>query len=144
MASVIMHTYNQIKSTGGMKLFRSHKEEIKDGDQARDFIYIKDVVKCIYHLSKRNQSGLYNIGTGEARTFMDLAKGVFDALNLESNIDFIDTPIDIREKYQYYTQANIQKIRKVAGYNDRFYTLEEGINEYVKDYLANGANYSFS
>ena len=138
MASVIFHTAEQIKKTGGMKLFKSHKKAIKDGHQSRDFIYVKDVLDILYFFYKKNskqkKSGLYNIGTGKARTFLDLAKATFQALKAEENISFIDTPKDIRGTYQYFTEANIKKLR-AAGYKKKFYSLEEGIEDYVKNYL---------
>ncbi|MEZ4937628.1 MAG: ADP-glyceromanno-heptose 6-epimerase [Crocinitomicaceae bacterium] len=135
MASVIFHAFNQINATGGMKLFRSHNPEYKDGEQTRDFIYVKDLLKMLEFLRLDNpESGLYNIGTGNARTFLDLTKATFAALNRTENISFIDTPEDIRDKYQYFTEADMEKIRKV-GYSQPFYTLEEGVTDYVQNYL---------
>jgi ADP-L-glycero-D-manno-heptose 6-epimerase len=135
MASVVYHTYHQIEKTGGMKLFRSHNEAYKDGEQLRDFIYVKDVVSILLFL-KENQvsSGLYNSGTGIARSFHDLVSLTFQALDLKPNISFIDTPLDIRDKYQYFTEASMQKLI-AAGYSKSFYTLEEGVSDYVKNYL---------
>jgi len=135
MASVVFHTFHQIQKTGGMKLFRSHNEAYKDGEQLRDFIYVKDVVSILLFL-KENQvsSGLYNSGTGIARSFHDLASLTFQALDLKPNISFIDTPLDIRDKYQYFTEASMQKLI-AAGYSKSFYTLEEGVSDYVKNYL---------
>ncbi|MCH2233594.1 MAG: ADP-glyceromanno-heptose 6-epimerase [Crocinitomicaceae bacterium] len=135
MASVIMHAFNQIKANGGVKLFRSHNSEYKDGEQLRDFIYVKDLVNvCLFLGEKQRTPGLYNLGTGEARTFLDLAKATFTALNLEANISFIDTPEDIRDKYQYYTKAEMGKLL-AEGYSDGFKTLEEGVKDYVQNYL---------
>ncbi len=135
MASVIFHAFGQIKQTGKMNLFRSHKPGIPDGGQKRDFIYVKDVVSVILYLYKsRPESGIYNLGTGQARTFLDLTVNTFKALDLEPQISFIDTPEDIREKYQYFTEANMEKLR-AAGYTSPFYTLEEGIEDYVRHYL---------
>ena len=135
MASVIFHTYHQIQKTGGMKLFRSHNEAYKDGEQLRDFIYVKDVVSILLFLAKNNMaSGLYNAGTGIARSFHDLARLTFQALDLKPNISFIDTPIDIRDNYQYFTEASIHKLIG-AGYSKSFYTLEEGVYDYVQNYL---------
>ena len=135
MASVIFHTHRQILKTGGMKLFRSHKPAFKDGEQMRDFIYVKDVAKVILFLMKgQADNGIYNLGTGTARTFWDLAANTFRAMNLEPKISFIDTPADLRDKYQYFTEANMAKLRK-AGYNKPFATLEEGIADYVQHYL---------
>jgi ADP-L-glycero-D-manno-heptose 6-epimerase len=135
MASVVYHTYHQIEKTGGMKLFRSHNTAYKDGEQLRDFIYVKDVVSILLFL-KENQvsSGLYNSGTGIARSFHDLVSLTFQALDLKPNISFIDTPLDIRDKYQYFTEASMQKLI-AAGYSKSFYTLEEGVSDYVKNYL---------
>lgn len=135
MASVIFHTVRQIKKTGAMKLFRSHREDYENGQQSRDFIYVKDVVNICHWLAKnRPENGLYNVGTGTARPFYDLAKNTFLAMNLAPNISFIDTPIDIRETYQYFTEANMEKLRK-AGYDKPFFSLEDGVGEYVKEYL---------
>lgn len=135
MASVIFHTCQQIKATGEMKLFRSHKPEYKDGEQSRDFIYVKDVVDMLYFFYQNNpENGLYNIGTGQARTFFDLAANTFQAMGLKPNISFIDTPEDIRDTYQYFTEAEMAKLQK-AGYNKRPYSLEEGIQDYVANYL---------
>ena len=135
MASVVYHTYHQIKKTGGMKLFRSHNTDYKDGEQLRDFIYVKDVVDILLFITDcRPDSGLYNVGTGKARSFNDLASLTFQALGLEPNISFIDTPFDIRDKYQYFTEASMHKLKK-AGYKKKFYTLEEGVFDYVRSYL---------
>lgn len=136
MASVIFHTARQIKATGGMKLFRSHRPDFKDGEQSRDFIYVKDVVDVLlFFLENRPPSAIYNLGTGKARTFLDLASGTFHALGLAPNISFIDTPADIRDTYQYYTQADMEKLRAVAGYQQPFFSLEAGIEDYVQRYL---------
>ncbi|OUT71464.1 MAG: ADP-glyceromanno-heptose 6-epimerase [Crocinitomicaceae bacterium TMED16] len=135
MASVVFHTYHQIQKTGGMKLFRSHNANYKDGEQLRDFIYVKDVVSILLFLAeKKEASGLYNAGTGIARSFHDLASLTFQALDLKPNISFIDTPLDIRDKYQYFTEASIQKLI-AAGYSKSFHTLEEGVSDYVQNYL---------
>ena len=141
MASVILHTHRQIKNTGAMKLFRSHNPDFKDGEQTRDFVYVKDVVEVIIFLMHHRQnSGLYNLGTGEARTFLDLAKNTFKACDVEEKISFIDTPEDIRDKYQYFTEANMDKLRAI-GYDKKFHTLEEGVEDYVKNYLQEGKYY---
>ncbi len=139
MASVIFHAFHQIKETGRLKLFRSHKAGIADGEQSRDFIYVKDITKILIHLMlNRSHSGIFNAGTGKARTFIDLAKNVFTAMKKEPVIDFIDTPADIRNKYQYFTEASMQKLREV-GYSQPFYSLDDGIAEYVSQYLMNGS-----
>lgn len=138
MASVIWHTFNQIEKTGEMKLFQSHKQGIADGEQKRDFIYVKDVISVLFFLlHHRKDSGLYNLGSGNARTFLDLAKSTFRALEKEPNISFIPTPEDIRDKYQYFTEADMSKLKGI-GYNQPFYTLEEGVNDYVSQYLEPG------
>lgn len=135
MASVILHAYKQIKENGSMKLFRSHNAAYADGGQLRDFIYVKDVAEVIiWLLNQKPKSGIYNLGTGKARTFYDLASSVFKALEIPENISYIDTPMDIRDSYQYYTQANMDKL-KIAGYNQPFTSLENGITAYVQDYL---------
>ncbi|MEJ5264940.1 MAG: ADP-glyceromanno-heptose 6-epimerase [Bacteroidales bacterium] len=135
MASVVFHAFHQIKQTGKLKLFRSHRPDYRDGEQKRDFIYVKDVASVILFLMQhRKNSGLYNVGTGQARTFLDLAHATFKSMDIPPNIEFIDTPLDIRDKYQYFTQANMDKLRSI-GYTQAFTPLEEGIGEYVGEYL---------
>jgi ADP-L-glycero-D-manno-heptose 6-epimerase len=135
MASVVFHAFNQISQTGRMKLFRSHVAEYRDGEQLRDFVYVKDVVDvCLFLLEHRKDSGLYNLGSGKARTFLDLTKTTFKAMEKPESIDFIDTPEDIRNKYQYFTEAEMTKLKSI-GYNKPFYTLEDGVSDYVKNYL---------
>jgi len=135
MASVIFHAYRQIKDTGRTVLFRSHNEGIADGEQKRDFIYIADIVKILkYFYRSRPEPGIYNAGTGTARSFADLAKATFKAIGADPVIDFIDTPEDIRDKYQYFTQADMGKL-KHSGYNDDFTSLEEGVRDYVQNFL---------
>jgi len=135
MASVIFHSFNQIKSSGKVKLFKSHKPEYKDGEQLRDFVYAKDVVDiCYWLMNEKPASGLYNLGTGKARTFKDLVTAIFKSIGKEPVIEFIDTPLDIRDKYQYFTEADMAKLRD-AGYKEDFYSLEEGVETYVKNFL---------
>ena len=135
MASVIFHTYNQIQKTGAMKLFRSHRPDFKDGEQSRDFIYVKDVVQMMIWLWQNDATnGLYNIGTGQARTFYDLAANTFTAQDKAPDISFIDTPADIRDTYQYFTEADMNKLRD-AGYPTPTFSLEDGIKDYVQSYL---------
>jgi ADP-L-glycero-D-manno-heptose 6-epimerase len=135
MASVVYHAYQQIKKTGRIQLFRSHRSEYQDGEQKRDFIYVKDLVKVLYWMMhNRKNSGMYNLGTGQAETFLLLADAVFIAVNVKPLIDFIDTPPDIRDTYQYCTEAKMDKLRK-AGYKKPFTGLEAGINDYVLNYL---------
>lgn len=137
MASVIFHSHRQINETGSVKLFRSHRPDFKDGEQLRDFVYVKDVVNVLlFMMQHKPASGLYNLGTGKARTFVDLVNATFKAIGKQPSIEFIDTPIDIRDKYQYFTEADIHKLIN-AGYADGFKSLEEGITDYVVNYLAN-------
>jgi len=136
MASVIFHAYKQIGETSAMKLFRSHNPEYKDGEQLRDFVYVKDVVEiCLFLMESELNSGIYNLGSGKARTFVDLTKNTFQAMNKTADISFIDTPEDIRDKYQYFTEANMNKL-VTAGYSIPFHSLEEGVKDYVTNYLA--------
>lgn len=140
MASVIFHAFNQINSTGGMKLFRSHNPDYTDGGQLRDFVYVKDVVDvCLFLMEERPMSGIYNLGSGKARTFLDLAKNTFSSMGKEENISFIDTPEDIRDKYQYFTEADMSKLKN-AGFKQEFHSLEDGVKDYVTNYLL-GENY---
>lgn len=141
MASVIFHAYNQMIGSGQVKLFRSHHPEYPDGGQLRDFIYVKDVAEVMVFLMRTQPaSGIYNLGTGKARSFIDLASATFKAAGIGENIEFIDTPVDIRDKYQYFTQAEMHKLR-AAGYTKDFTSLEEGISDYVKSYLAKKGTY---
>jgi ADP-L-glycero-D-manno-heptose 6-epimerase len=141
MASVVFHSFNQVQTTGKVKLFRSHNPNYKDGEQLRDFIYADDVVSVCYWFMQKSiepdevpASGLYNLGTGKARTFNDLVKAIFVALDKPVNIEYFDIPIDIRDKYQYFTEADMTKLRE-AGYKDDFYSLEKGIETYLKNFL---------
>ncbi len=135
MASVVFHAFRQIRNTGAMKLFKSHNPEYMDGEQMRDFIYVKDVVEaCVFLMHHRKNSGIYNLGSGKARTFLDLTRAVFNALDVDEHILFIDTPEDIRDKYQYFTEAKMGKLKSI-GFNHEFRTLEEGVRDYVKNYL---------
>ena len=158
MASVIFHSFNQINATGKVKLFRSHRPDFEDGQQLRDFIYVKDIANVICFMMEGQQttvnsqqtsstenfnsqlstsnlkSGIYNLGTGKARSFYDLAAATFKAMGKDVNIEFIDIPEDIRDKYQYFTEANMTKLRN-AGYDKEFTSLEDGVEDYVKNYL---------
>jgi ADP-L-glycero-D-manno-heptose 6-epimerase len=142
MASVIWHSFNQIKKDGFVKLFKSHRSDFKDGEQLRDFVYVKDLVKVMYWMYQlmvkgewpADKNGLYNLGTGKARSFYDLATATFMGMDLQPDIRFIDMPEDIRDKYQYFTEANMQKLHD-AGYTQPFYSLEEGVDDYVRNYL---------
>jgi ADP-L-glycero-D-manno-heptose 6-epimerase len=148
MASVIFHSFNQIKASGLVKLFKSHRPDFKDGEQLRDFIYVKDLVHVIFWMMQHmiagtwsaSHNGLYNLGTGKARSFYDLAANTFTAQGLQPNIEFMDMPLDIRDKYQYFTEANMNKLR-AAGYDKPFSSLEEGVKDYVSNYLVPGKGY---
>ena len=150
MASVIWHSFNQVNEKGVVKLFRSHKEGILDGEQLRDFIYVKDVVKVIDWMMEQTSGhglsvgklspGVYNLGTGVARSFNDLVRATFRGLDREPSIQYIDMPEDIRDKYQYFTQADMHKLL-AAGYPGDFYTLEAGVDEYVRSYLRSQSYY---
>ncbi|MEO6188554.1 MAG: ADP-glyceromanno-heptose 6-epimerase [Ginsengibacter sp.] len=147
MASVIFHSFNQIKQNGLVKLFRSHRKQFQDGEQLRDFIYVKDVLKiCLWFLDcwgnekKSCLSGIYNVGTGQARSFNDLVIATFHGIDRQPSIEYIDMPVDIRNTYQYYTEADMGKL-KAAGYEEPFFSLEEGIDDYVRNYLAGNKFY---
>lgn len=135
MASVVLHAFKQIEDRGRVGLFKSYKQGYADGWQLRDFVYVKDVVDVIYFLMvNKPQSNIYNVGTGKARSFYDFVCSAFVALGLEPAIDYIEMPEDIRSKYQYYTCANIDKLRS-AGYDKKFFDVEDGVRDYVANYL---------
>ena len=150
MASVIFHSFNQVKQNGIVKLFKSHKEGFEDGEQLRDFVYVKDVIEVCYWLMEQTLGGfktlqelnsaIYNLGTGVARSFNALVRSTFAGLDMPPNIEFIDMPEDLRDKYQYYTQANMDKL-KAAGYTKDFYSLEKGVDDYVRNYLSKNSFY---
>ncbi|TWR31741.1 ADP-glyceromanno-heptose 6-epimerase [Mucilaginibacter pallidiroseus] len=148
MASVIWHSFNQINSTGLVKLFKSHRNDFKDGQQLRDFVYVKDVLKVIYWMItnmiggywNKSNNGLYNLGAGKARSFHDLVTATFKGLDKQPHMEFIDMPEDIRDTYQYFTEAKMHKLY-AAGYNTPFYSLEDGIDDYVRNYLLKGTIY---
>jgi ADP-L-glycero-D-manno-heptose 6-epimerase len=132
MASVIWHAYHQIKQTSKMRLFRSHNPDFNDGEQMRDFVFVEDVAAvCLWLMHHRKNSGIYNLGSGKARTFKALVTAVFTNLELPVDIEFIDTPADIRDKYQYFTEADMSKLRRI-GYDQSFTELEDGVAHYVK------------
>lgn len=138
MASVIFHSFHQINENGKVKLFRSHRPDYTDGGQLRDFVYVKDVVEVIWYLyTKPPANGIYNLGSGKARSFADLARSVFNALGKPVDIEYIDTPADIRDKYQYFTEADMRKLI-ASGYPHSFTSLEEGVADYVNQYLKSG------
>ena len=141
MASVVFHSFNQIKATGATQLFRSHRNDYADGEQIRDFVYVKDVVNTIfYFMNYRPISGIYNLGTGFARSFNALAMATFQAMNVNPNIIYIDMPEDIRDKYQYYTQADMKKMRQMTNIKT-FRPLETSIKDYVSHYLMKKATW---
>ena len=135
MASVVFQGFEQIREHGKLQLFKSHRAGIADGEQKRDFVYVGDVVDVLlFAIKGALKRGIYNLGSGKARSFLDLAKATFKALGKEPHIAFIDTPIEIRDRYQYFTEANMQKLRK-AGYTREFTSLEEGVKLTVADLL---------
>ncbi len=137
MASVVFHAFNQLQEKGNVTLFRSHRSDFRDGEQKRDFIYVKDIASICYffmHNRKPELNGIYNAGTGKAGTFLELARALFQASGKPENIRFIDTPEDIRDTYQYFTEADMQKLRN-AGYQKDFYNLEDGVRDYVENFL---------
>ncbi len=146
MASVVFHTFNQVNATGAMKLFRSHRSDYTDGGQTRDFVYVKDLAEvCLFlmHHRKPASNGLYNLGSGKARTFLDLAHATFDAMGKPRNVGFIDTPEDIRGTYQYFTEADMSKLHSI-GYDRPFASLEDAVKDYVQNYLNKGKRWSAS
>jgi ADP-L-glycero-D-manno-heptose 6-epimerase len=132
MASAVYHGFHEILKTGKMTLFKSHRDDIPDGQQKRDFVFVDDAVKlCLFCLEQKPASGIYNCGTGKARSFLDLAHALFTALDLEPNITWVPTPERFRNGYQYFTQADMSKAR-TAGYNAAFTPLEKGVAHYVR------------
>lgn len=141
MASVVYHSYKQIINDGKVKLFKSNNSEYKDGEQLRDFIYVKDVIDVMFFIMiNKPKSDIYNLGTGKARTFIDLVKSVFKSLNKEPNIEYVDMPVEIVDKYQNFTEAKMNKLYSI-GYIKSFYTLEDGVKDYVQKYLINNINF---
>ena len=138
MCSLVNKAYHQIQETGRLKLFRSHNPDFEDGKQLRDFLYIKDAVEMTLHLAKtQDATGLYNLGSGKAHTWLDLAHAIFKAMGKEPQIDFIDIPESIRDKYQYKTEADISKLRE-TGYEQPVTPLEEAVADYIQNYLEPG------
>jgi len=134
MRSVVHKAFGQINAEGRLKLFKSHKKGYEDGGQLRDFVYVKDAVDMTLFIYEKGLGGIYNVGTGVSRSFADLAKATFNAMGKPVNVEYIDMPESIRDKYQYFTEARIDKLRK-AGYDGKIHTLEDAINDYVKNYL---------
>lgn len=135
MASVVFKGFNQIRKTEVLKLFKSYDKNYEDGGQKRDFIYVKDVVRVmLFFYDNAKKSGIFNVGTGKARSYLDLGRAIFTAMHIKPKIEFIDMPKDLIPQYQNFTQANISSLRG-AGYKERFYELEEGVEEYIRSYL---------
>lgn len=135
MRSLVHKAYGQIASTGRVQLFRSHRTDYRDGEQKRDFLYVKDAVAMTLHLAtSHTANGLYNIGSGQANTWLALVDAIFSAMGRESAIDFVDIPESIRDKYQYFTEANIDKLR-ATGYSAPVTPLHEAVRDYVQKYL---------
>ncbi len=139
MRSLVNKAYQQILATGRVQLFRSHKPEFKDGEQMRDFLYVKDAVEMTIHFAEKatNAGGLYNLGSGEANTWLTLARAIFAALGRAPAIDFIDMPEVLRGKYQYYTKADIAKLR-ATGYAPAMTPLADAVRDYVQHYMVPG------
>jgi len=141
MASVVLHAYQTIKETGKMELFRSHHKDYKDGEQSRDFIFVEDIADVMmFFMENQKNRGIFNVGTGKARSFLDLTVSVFNSMNLTPDISYIDCPIDLRGRYQYFTEADIQKLRDI-GYTKPFTELEVGVEQYVGEFLKAEACY---
>ena len=141
MRSVVAKSYNQIKDTGKVKLFKSHHDNYQDGGQLRDFVYVKYAVEAVLALySNPNANGIFNVGTGEARSFKDLVTAVYTAMGIEPNIEYIDMPVHLREKYQYYTQAETDKLKKYLPESE-WTSLEDSVADYVQNYLAQEESY---
>lgn len=145
MSSVVFQSFNQIRDVGEVKLFKSHREDYKDGEQLRDFVYVKDVVRAMIELiaagkKKPAISGIYNLGTGEARSFHDLVKATYHSMDLEPRIQFIDMPVELRNQYQYYTQADMTKLKKALP-KFKFMKLEDAVNDYVRSHLSQKEQY---
>lgn len=140
MRSLIHKAFGQIKENGKVKLFKSYNQNYADGKQMRDFIYVKDAVDMTLHFyENKEKNGLFNVGTGKARTWIDLVNSIFTAINFKPNIEFIDMPEELKGKYQYFTEAKIDKIRN-AGYQKEITSLEDSVNDYVKVYLNRGSH----
>jgi ADP-L-glycero-D-manno-heptose 6-epimerase len=134
MRSVVHKAFEQIRDAGKVKLFKSLKPKYKDGEQMRDFIYIKDAVDMTLFFMGNKTSGIFNVGTGNARTWNDLVTSIFSAMNKSVNIEYIDLPPQIADRYQYFTEAKMDRIKK-AGYPGNIASLEKGVTDYVKNYL---------
>ncbi|MDD4108279.1 MAG: ADP-glyceromanno-heptose 6-epimerase [Prolixibacteraceae bacterium] len=141
MASVVFHAFQKIHCSGNMKLFRSHHRNFHDGEQCRDFVYVNDIADVmLFFMNNQSHSGIYNVGTGKARSFLELSNAVFNSLSIKSKISFIDTPVDLRGQYQYFTEADIKKLRS-TGFSSPFTSLEAGVDLYVKEFLMQEIKY---
>lgn len=135
MMSVVYQAFCQAKQTGTIRLFKSHKDGFKDGEQKRDFVYVKDVVDVLYFFLRNEPvSGIYNVGAGSARSFNDLADSVFSALDMKPSIEYFDMPENLRKQYQYFTESPVEKLKK-AGYMGKINDLKSGVMDYVKNHL---------
>lgn len=135
MRSVVAKAYEQIRDSGRLRLFRSHRADYRDGEQKRDFLYVKDAAAMTLHLAEAPCAGLFNLGSGAARTWIDLARAVFSAMDREPAIDFVDMPGGLRAQYQYFTEADISRLRE-AGYGATVTALDAAVSDYVRNYLA--------
>ncbi len=135
MASVVLHAFQTIRETGKMKLFRSHHKDYKDGEQSRDFVFVEDIADVMmFFMESQKNCGIFNVGTGKSRSFLDLTTSVFQSMKITPDISFIDTPVDLRGRYQYFTEADIQKLRDI-GFTKPFTELEAGVDQYVGEFL---------
>lgn len=143
-ASVVYHAFPQVRDRNSLRLFKSYRPDIDHGEQQRDFVYVKDVVKVMLHFWKQHRlipSGLYNLGTGQARSFADLGRAVFAACDRKPKFEWIEMPVSLQNQYQYFTEADLTKLRTVADYQEPFHGLEDGVNDYVRHYLNQGDPY---
>ncbi len=135
MRSIVLKIFQKVSNNQTVKLFKSHNPKYGDGEQMRDFVYVKDVIKIIgWFINNKDKNGIFNVGTGEPRSFNDLACSVFKNSNIKNKIKYINTPKNIREQYQYFTKANIKKLRD-AGYKKKFFSLEDGVKDYIRNHL---------
>lgn len=135
MRSVVHKAFEQVRDTGKVKLFKSYHPDYKDGEQKRDFIYVKDAVDItLFFLENKKRNGIFNVGTGKAQTWVELVTSVFNSVGKPVNIDFVDMPESIRGKYQYFTEANLMKLRS-AGYDKPIMNVQDGVKDYIQNYL---------
>jgi ADP-L-glycero-D-manno-heptose 6-epimerase len=138
MRSFVLKAFEQINTTGKVRLFKSHRSDYRDGEQKRDFLYVKDAVDMtLFFFDNPDVAGIFNLGAGVARSWNDLAKAVFAAMGKKPNIEYIDMPDSVRNQYQYFTEADITKLRDI-GYDKQITSLEESVRDYVQNYLERG------